>query len=51
MKIYLLPNIATQSPRRALSAALDAVQRHQQRADRCMRESRKYLRRSRFLQY
>jgi hypothetical protein len=48
-KIFLLPKIATQSPRNALLAAINQVRRHHVRIDREMRELRKHLRHSRFL--
>ncbi|MGA2290443.1 hypothetical protein [Bradyrhizobium sp.] len=50
-KIFLLPKIATQSPRRMLASAAEARQQHPLHAIRDLREARKRLRRRRFLQH
>jgi hypothetical protein len=47
-KIFLLPKIATQSPRRMLASAAEARQQYPRRAIRHLREVRKRLRRRRF---
>jgi hypothetical protein len=51
MKIFLLPNVTTQSPRNAHLGGFGDAQQPSRSADRRMRELKKQLRRSRFLQY
>jgi hypothetical protein len=50
VKIFLLPNIATQSPRSAHASAFDDARRLRLQADRRICELRKPLAYSRFLQ-